>query len=113
MAVVSLVGAWLAKREGLRTWRRFQEQSKAGKTPSREVADGLCVLVGGALLLAPGFVSDVLGLLLLFPLTRAPLRAVLVRRMTGRVRVVKATYGGTIYDTSARDDVPPRGELDP
>jgi UPF0716 protein FxsA len=112
MVLVSMLGAWLARREGLRTWRRFTEQARAGATPSRELADGLCVLLGGALLLAPGFVTDVIGLVLLFPPTRALVRGVLVRRMTGRVSTVRATYGGRIYDASARDDTT-RGELDP
>jgi UPF0716 protein FxsA len=113
LILISVVGAWLAKREGLRTWNRFNEAVAAGKTPSREVADGVCLLLAGALMVAPGFLTDVVGLLLLFPPTRAGLRAVLVRRLTGSSRVITATYRGRVYDTSASDDGnPPRGELD-
>lgn len=74
LLAVSLIGAVLVKREGGRAWRAFREALAAGRTPAREVADGMMVLVGGALLLTPGFVTDAVGLLLVFPPTRALLR---------------------------------------
>ena len=102
---------WLVKREGVRVWSRFQQQLVAGQSPSREIADGVCILLAGVLLIAPGFLSDVVAVFLLVPPTRALLRPLLVRQFASRTRVVKATYGGQIYDTVERDD-PPRPQLE-
>ena len=87
LVAVSVLGAALLRREGARTWRAFTEATAAGRVPAREVVDGALVLLGGALLLTPGFLSDVVGLLLVLPPTRAALRgsltALALRRMTG------------------------------
>jgi UPF0716 protein FxsA len=66
-------------------WRRFNMTLSAGRPPAREVLDGALVIFGGALLLAPGFLTDILGLLLLLPPTRAFVRAALVRRAGSRL----------------------------
>jgi UPF0716 protein FxsA len=91
LLVFSLAGAWLAKREGLAAWRRFQFATAEGRVPTREVADGAMVLLAGALLLVPGFLTDVLGLLLLVPATRALARRLVpvlaARRMARRSRI--------------------------
>ena len=91
LLVFSLAGAWLAKREGLAAWRRFQFATAEGRVPTREVADGAMVLAAGALLLVPGFLTDVLGLLLLVPATRALARRLVpvlaARRRTRRSRI--------------------------
>ena len=81
LLVVSVAGAALLRREGARTWRAFRDATTTGRLPAREVADGALVLLAGALLLTPGFVSDVVGLALLFP----PVRAVLRRALTAYV----------------------------
>src|SRR4051812_12761780 len=65
--LVSITGAWLVKREGLGVIRRAQNRVDAGEVPGREVVDGLMILLAGVLLLAPGFITDALGLLLLLP----------------------------------------------
>ena len=78
LLLVSVLGAALLRREGPRTWRAFRSATAAGRVPAREVADGALVLFAGALLLTPGFVSDVVGLALLVP----PVRAVLRRALT-------------------------------
>ena len=86
------LGAALAKAQGIRTLRAMQREMAAGRVPNREILDGLSVLVGGALLLTPGLITDVMGLTLLFPPTRRALH-VFVRRWlerqfkTGAVRV--------------------------
>ena len=67
---VSIAGTILLKREGMAAWRRLQETVRAGRMPTDEVTDGALIVLGGALLLTPGFVTDVFGLLLLFPGTR-------------------------------------------
>jgi UPF0716 protein FxsA len=90
LLVVSVAGAWLAKREGLAAWRRLQLALADGRMPTVEVADGAMILLAGALLLTPGFLSDVIGVLLLLPPTRAPKRpgrrGVRGRRGPGRHR---------------------------
>ncbi len=85
LILVGAVGAWLAKREGLAVYRRFRRQVEAGVVPGREIADGFMVLMAGALLLTPGFVTDILGLLLLLPPVRAAIRASALHRITRRV----------------------------
>lgn len=71
LLVVSVLGAWYLKREGLATWRRLRTTMARGELPATEVIDGGLILLGGALLLTPGFLTDVVGLLLIFPVTRA------------------------------------------
>src|SRR6266545_5277657 len=87
MVVLSLTGAWLARREGLGAWRRLQAALVEGRMPTVEAADGAMILLAGALLLTPGFLSDVLGVLLLLPPVRAVARrwvpALLARRVIG------------------------------
>ena len=81
----SLLGSWLMRHQGRASWRRFNEAVAAGRVPTREVLDGALVIFGGALLLTPGFLTDILGLVLLVPPTRAIMRAVLARRLTARM----------------------------
>jgi UPF0716 protein FxsA len=74
LLLVSVVGAWLVKREGMGVWTRFQRQVQTGVVPSREIADGVLILFAGALLMTPGFVTDLVGILLLLPPVRAAVR---------------------------------------
>jgi UPF0716 protein FxsA len=93
LILVAVIGSWLVKREGRKVWTRFNEQIAAGRVPSKEIADGICLLIAGALMIAPGFVSDVIALLLIFPPTRALFRRRFVRHgVPGRARVIRATY---------------------
>jgi UPF0716 protein FxsA len=85
LILISVVGAWLAKREGIGVWRRIQRQLELGRMPGNELVDGLLILFAGVLLLTPGFLSDVLGILLLLPPTRAMARAALRRRFARRI----------------------------
>jgi UPF0716 protein FxsA len=73
----SVLGAWLVRREGRRTWAALQQAVGSGRMPSRELADAGLVLVGGTLLLTPGFVTDVVGFFLLLPVTRPVARRLL------------------------------------
>jgi UPF0716 protein FxsA len=86
LLVVSVAGAWLAKREGLAAWRRFQLALAEARVPTVEVADGAMILLAGALLLTPGFLTDVVGILLLLPPTRALARRVAPRLAARRLR---------------------------
>jgi UPF0716 protein FxsA len=87
LALVSFAGAWLMKREGLSTLRRARQQLDAGVVPGSELVDGALIVLGGALMLAPGFITDALGILLLLPPVRAALRAFVRRRLARRVGI--------------------------
>lgn len=89
----SLAGAWLTRREGTAVWRSANEELAAGRPPTRELLDGAMVLGGGALLLTPGFITDLVGLLLLLPPTRVLLRPLVMRAMSRRAGAVIATAG--------------------
>ena len=79
--LISVLGGFLLKREGLAAWRRIQADLASGIMPDKAVADGVLVLFGGALMLTPGFLTDITGLLLLFPPSRVVARAIVLRRL--------------------------------
>jgi UPF0716 protein FxsA len=81
----SLLGSYLMRSQGRAVWRRFNRALAEGRMPHREVVDGVLVIFGGALLITPGFITDVLGFLLLLPPTRAVVRRVLVNRLGRRL----------------------------
>jgi UPF0716 protein FxsA len=84
LVLSGVVGAWLAKREGVSAWRRFQRALNEVRIPTTEIADGAMILLAGALMLAPGFLTDLLGILLLLPPTRAVARRVILSEVTRR-----------------------------
>jgi UPF0716 protein FxsA len=88
------VGMWLTKAEGRAAWRRLSAAVAAGRPPGREVIDGALVLAGGILLIVPGFITDVLGLLLLAP-TRALARTAIVRNFQSRLVVAATRFSGS------------------
>lgn len=94
LLAVSLVGAALVKREGLRAATRFREATSAGRWPGAEVVDGALLLFAGALLLTPGYFTDAVGLLLLLPPSRGVVNRALRRR--GRLFVGHGA-GGTAW----------------
>lgn len=99
LLLVSVLGAALVKREGLRTWRALRSTMGSGEMPARELANAALVLVGGVLLLTPGFLTDILGLLLVLPPTRAVARRMLttlaLRQARPRARRSRRTTGPT------------------
>lgn len=90
----ALLGSMLLKHQGRGAWRRFSEALSAGRFPGKEVADGLLIVIGGTLLLAPGFITDIVGIFFLLPPTRAIARSVLKRFTIGRFTVVGMPGGG-------------------
>ncbi len=128
LIVDSFLGAALLRSQGRAAWRRFNEALAMGRVPTREVFDGAMVILGGAFLITPGFITDIIGLLLLIPPTRAIFRG-LVSRMALRragftVRTARWGYrnaegrargngrpGNYDYEGSAREVTDPRGEL--
>ena len=101
LVTMSLVGAYLLRREGNRTWRAFRTALSSGRLPAAEVADGALVIFGGALLLTPGFATDAFGLLCVVPPTRAVLRRLLTRQVARRL-TVGAVLGGARSTSSRR-----------
>jgi len=90
----SVLGSVLMRSQGRAAWRRFNAALAEGRPPAREVLDGVLVILGGALLLTPGFVTDVFGLAFLLPPTRAVLRGLLVRRFAQRLVVTTTARFG-------------------
>jgi UPF0716 protein FxsA len=126
----SFLGAALLRSQGRAAWRRFNEALAAGRIPTREVFDGAMVILGGAFLITPGFITDVIGILLLVPPSRAFFRGIVARlaRRRAAFRVGTVLWGaGTRrdqpygegragpydYEGSAREVTDPRGELPP
>jgi UPF0716 protein FxsA len=116
LLIESALGAWLVRREGGRAWRALREAFQTGRLPNTELSDAGLVLVGGTLLLTPGFVTDVAGFFLVLPFTRPIARRLLwayvrrrARRGTGRVRVVRV--GGPTF-TGRQDEWYARGGTD-
>jgi UPF0716 protein FxsA len=84
----AIIGSWLFRSQGLQTWTRLNQRMQSGEMPGQELVEGLLLLIGGALLITPGFVSDIVGFLMLLPFSRHRLAGILVRRGTLQ------TFGG-------------------
>jgi UPF0716 protein FxsA len=129
LLLFSVVGVVLVKHEGLGVWLRFRRQLERGVLPTNEIIDGFLILLGGALLIVPGFVTDFFGLLLLIPPTRVVVRNLIAHRYRSRLQIASVGYGGPgvpfpqarVYDVeNVGDATPPqwragdtpRGELE-
>ncbi len=84
LLIVSILGAWLVKSEGMGVIRKIQFQLIQGQIPNKELLDGGLILIAGVLMLTPGFITDVVGLLLLFPLTRPIIRRLFFKRIVNQ-----------------------------
>jgi UPF0716 protein FxsA len=93
----ALLGSFLLRQQGRAAWMRFNRALAENRLPHKEVFDGVLIVFGGALLLTPGFITDVFGLVLLIPPTRALVRAFAMRMVRGRMaaggRVAYFGYG--------------------
>lgn len=78
---MGMLGGHLARREGSRVWHGWSNAVQSHGAPTAGIMDGMLILVGGALLVAPGILTDILGVVLLIPVTRRPLARLLTRRM--------------------------------
>jgi len=85
----SLFGSWLLKREGNRAWRALQGAFESGRMPTRELADAALIVFGGTLMITPGFVTDIVGLLAILPFTRPIARRMLGAFVARRVVVIR------------------------
>jgi UPF0716 protein FxsA len=102
----AVLGLVLLRRQGLQNYRRMQQCTARGEVPALEMMESMVMLVGGVMLLVPGLISDVVGLLCLFP----PVRRAIVRRWLRRIQVHvyggDAQSGGRVYDAEYRN-LPP------
>lgn len=81
-----VLGTYLAKRQGFKVWREIQSQINRGEVPGDAMLDGVFVLVGGLLLLTPGYVTDLIGFVCIFPVTRRPFKAMIMKRLEWKLR---------------------------
>ncbi|MFC7373399.1 FxsA family protein [Fictibacillus iocasae] len=79
--LTGIIGAWLAKREGMQTLLQFRTKMSRGELPGESLLDGACIIAGGALLLTPGFLTDLIGFFLLFPPIRMLVKRLMKRKM--------------------------------
>lgn len=110
VVLTAIVGTYLLRLQGLMTLQRAQEAVDRGELPLKEVFDGACLLVAGVLLLTPGFVTDLLGVLLFLPPVRALLRRLLARRLRLHVAGGPPGHGpldDDIIEGEWRDVTPP------
>jgi len=96
MLATSLLGAWLAQREGRRSWAALRRAFAEGRMPTGELADTVLVMIGGLFLMLPGFISDVIGLICLLPFTRP-----LGRNCSPGSWGVRRRIAGSIWTTCA------------
>lgn len=109
LILLSVCGAYLVKREGLRAWAQLRATVATGRLPGREVVDGALVLVGGALLLTPGFLTDAVGLLLVLPVSRPLARRLVIAFATRRASRRRRPGAGRVIDVDVdADRSPPR-----
>ena len=124
LIAISLAGAWLARLSGVSVLYRIQRTVRAGRVPSGEVVEGGLVLFAGALMITPGFLSDVLAIFLLLPPTRAIVRNIVLRRIrAGNGLFGLATMPGRgstggaaaddVWDVDGWEDPPERPGLTP
>lgn len=104
LVIMSFAGAWLAKREGFGIWRRMQLTLNEGRMPTNELIDTGLIFAGGVLMFVPGFVTGILGLLLLLPPIRALARNGLKHRFRNRV----TRYTGYVVRPGQQPGEPPR-----
>jgi UPF0716 protein FxsA len=108
----SVIGSLLLRAQGRGAWRRFRQATAEGRVPAREVLDGALVIFGGAFLITPGFITDVLGVLLLLPPTRAVIRRMLVGTFSRRFMVSAAGAAASRARRRPPGEPPPRQGYD-
>lgn len=113
LILVSLVGVWIVKRQGLAIVARIRAELQAGRAPASALVDGLLVLAAGVLLVFPGFVTDAAGLALLVPPARSGTRRLLARRFERRVHVRSVVVARERHASPAASERPDRPSTRP
>jgi UPF0716 protein FxsA len=103
--VTGVVGAFLARREGFAIWTKIQEQLAQGLFPADKMIDGLMVFGAGVVLVTPGLITDVIGLLFLFPPTRRPIRNWIAKRLKGMATQRETHIYGFTRNVTDTDDM--------
>jgi len=103
LVLSSILGGVLLRSQGRLAWRRFRAALGAGRMPAAEVVDGSLVVFGASLLIVPGFIGDVFGLLLLLPPTRVVVRKALLSGARGRALMALAAVGGASRGRARQD----------
>lgn len=98
LIAVSAVGTSLIKREGLKVYKEFVAAIQRGEEPAEQLVHGVCLLAAGVLMLAPGFISDIVSITLLVPPTRKLITTVVLRKSKAKVTVIRATHTGPIVE---------------
>lgn len=93
VVATAVIGAYLLRQQGLSTLSRFQQNMATGVLPAREMLEGVLLLIGGALLMTPGFFTDAIGFMCLIPMTRQLFVAQLIKRSVGKVGGMTGTSG--------------------
>ncbi len=109
LILVTVVGAWLVKRTGLSVLSRLQDSLAARRAPTDELIDGFLLLFAGLLFVVPGFLTDVLAILLLLPPTRAVARGILKKRFANRTTIIRRAGGPARRPGPGGPDQPPPG----
>ena len=112
----SIFGSWLIRHEGSRAWEALRQALDSGRMPARELADGALILIGGTLMLAPGFVTDAFGVLMILPVTRPLFRRALTSVVANRLVVLGPgagpwSSGGSPPGTARRPGPGPDGPV--
>ena len=111
LIATGILGSYLVKLEGGRAWRSLREALNQGRMPARELADGALILVGGTLLLTPGFVTDIAGLFCILPFTRPLARRALTGVVAKRITVLATPTPGTAQRRPGTDESVVRGDV--
>jgi UPF0716 protein FxsA len=118
IVVTAILGASLTRSQGRNTLQRFHKAQQEGRLPHAEVMDGLMIIIAGAVLLTPGFLTDIAGFLLLVPPVRAAVRGRLAAALKGRIQIVGMSPGASrpnpqgqvqerVIDAKVIDEDPP------
>jgi UPF0716 protein FxsA len=101
----SVIGSVLLRMQGRTAWRRFNAAISEGRAPTREVLDGVLVIAGGLLMVVPGFLTDIVGVLFLLPPTRALIRRLFLGRLALRMAASGASFGMSRFGARQTYDV--------
>ena len=106
LIAISAVGTSLIKREGIKVYREFVSAIQRGEEPAEQMVHGVCLLAAGVLMLAPGFMSDIVAIALLVPPTRALIVKLVLRRSSAKVTVIRATHSAPIVEVKGHISSP-------
>ncbi|MED5603427.1 MAG: FxsA family protein [Pseudomonadota bacterium] len=106
VVVTALLGTALFRSQGLQTWQRLNQRMNQGEMPGRELAEGMMLLLGGAFLITPGFITDALGFALLLPFSRRAMADYLIRKGTLQTFATRGGPGGGAFFYQSRTVYP-------